>query len=330
MPILNSTIVRKKNIAIVLCIIAFVCCCEIGFRMIKTQVSGNIRQLKEIPLMAAHFADSNSLRVLFLGNSLIGEAIDQQNIKKLLKDLLKKDIVVEKVVPDGSDLSMWNFLFKNEFIGPGLRPDIIVIGFAWDNALCDQEKIDELYLSEIPISLEDLPILYDFGLKKPEEILGFLTGKLSSAYANHETIRNRIFDGIIPYYRQETQTINSLQKQKTETPTNPSQKNEITYNRLSTFCKMTRTAGIQPVFVAMPLLNRDYFINPKLQEVLDKQAVLIDCRKNIPGFDPATMFKDRMHLNQQGRNTFTGYFSNILGPIISKHVTEENLIHDIQ
>ena len=130
--------------------------------------------------MAKLLGDTHNVSILFLGNSLIGEAVDHHLSSELLKELLKKEVTIEKVVPDGSDLPVWYFILKNDFIKHGYRPHFVIIGFAWDNALCDQNKINELYLSEISSCFGDVPMLYHFGLKKVEQIIGFMAGKFSS------------------------------------------------------------------------------------------------------------------------------------------------------
>jgi hypothetical protein len=288
---------------------------EIAFRIFKDKLSSNIRHIQSIPTIAQQIGSSKGSSILFLGNSLIGEAIDEQLCSQSFKEYGNTKLIIEKIVPDGSDLPMWYFILQNEFIQRNLLPKNVVIGFAWHNAFSDFTKTDGLYLADFVCRLRDLPKLYSFGLKTPEELLEFVFGRASSMFANHEILRNRVLDILIPHYRQETQYINSyrktLKKKAIAITINPS------YRHLLSLCDLADKAGIRLVFVAMPVREDDYSIAPELKSILEKRGILIDCRKNVLGFKQDEMFRDEIHLNQKGREVFSTFISAKLYPIVT-------------
>jgi hypothetical protein len=288
---------------------------ESGFRLIKGKLSGNIRHMQSVPMIADEIGAHKGPSILFLGNSLIGEATDIHIYSQVLNQQPGRNVACYKIVPDGSDLPTWYFILKNKFASRNIFPKMVIVGFAWNNALCDQMKMDGLYLAEFPCKLTNLPILYSFGLNKPEPILEFISGKTSGIFANHETLRNRTLDIIIPYYRQEVRNLNSFQKNKKSK--HLIKNDPLTYNRLSSFCDLADKARIKMVFLAMPIHEQNYEIAPELRFILEKRSTLIDCRSNIDGFKPDEMFKDEIHLNEKGRDFFSIFISAKLAPIVS-------------
>jgi hypothetical protein len=305
----------NNEFLIIISVILTLCTLDLSFRSIKTRLSGNIMHMQSVSALVTKIDSTKGTSILFLGNSLIGEAIDAKSCTDHLQKLTMKNPSIFKIVPDGSDLPTWYFILKNKFIKRSVSPNLIVIGFAWNNALCDQMKMDGLYLAEFPCKLTDLPILYSFGLNKPEPILEFISGKASGIFANHEILRNRTLDIIIPYYRQEVRNLNSFQKNK---KIKHLIKNDpLTYNRLLSFFDLADKAGIKMVFLSMPIHEQNYEIAPELRFILEKRSTLIDCRSNIDGFKPDEMFKDEIHLNEKGRDLFSNFISAKLAPIVS-------------
>ena len=102
---LNS---RMVDISLIVSCLLFL---EILIRTASPLLSGNIKQIYEIPNVAASFSESNNA-VLFLGNSLIGNALNLTEFDRLAN----MNMPSYKVVPDGTTLWEWSCIIKNEFI----------------------------------------------------------------------------------------------------------------------------------------------------------------------------------------------------------------------
>jgi hypothetical protein len=307
---LQSDKSRKADIFILLGTLCVMAALEIIFRANQSRVSGDLKHLQDIPEISKRIGEAKGTAILFMGNSLIGEAIDKETIKAGLLCDTTKPMVIEKVVPDGTQLPDWYFIFKNRLAGAGRSPDVIIIGFAWKNALQDGGEVSTRIIN-FACRFNDIADLSRFGIRGPERTSEFFLSKLSSVFANHSIIRNRVLDIMVPYYREGTQFVNTASKSHVQTPkTEP----QPAYSMLSRLFQMIAFHNIKSVFLAMPVVE-PYTINPALIELISKNGVFLDCR-DVPGLEK-NMFVDPIHLGKAGQALFSRYLAERLRNIIS-------------
>ena len=107
-------------------IIVWLVLLELVFQVTAPLVSGNVKQISEIPDIAADLAQKKPA-ILFLGNSLIGNALDL----KAFDQQANLNMSSYKVIPDGTSLWDWSCIIKNSFIDEKRLPEVVVIGYAW-------------------------------------------------------------------------------------------------------------------------------------------------------------------------------------------------------
>jgi hypothetical protein len=308
---------RMKDIIIAVSLMAIISFIEIIFRVFECKLSGDILQIHEIPNTSKSFADSKYSKILFVGNSLIGEAVDASLMTSILNNKITKKIKIAKAVPDGSDLPEWYFLIKNNFIKKNCIPDIIIIGFAWNNAFSDKNGVDHVRLAGSYCNISDIAEISDMGMKGSEKYLEFLLSKLSSVYVNKQDIRNRSLDLIIPYYRNFTQLTNRITSKNTKS--NFDEKFDRTeniekYQNLERLINSLANHSVKLILIAMPVVS-EYKIDPLLRSKINKDISFLDFR-NLDVIKE-NMFVDPIHLGEKGRVAFTRALADSLVPVLN-------------
>lgn len=273
--------------------IAIVCfvLLEIIIRTTAPLVSGNVKQISEIQDVAADMSEKQSA-VLFLGNSLMGNALDINEFDRQ-SDL---NIPTYKVVPDSTSLWDWSCIIKNTFIDHGRRPKVVVIGYAWGQVGPVPSRLGGFFCT-----IKDLPVLISLGMSNSSDILEFLVSKISTLYAMHETIGKRILDIIIPNYRIYTQAINA-EKNKNKPVFNATNKSED-YRLLKAYIEMLVNNDIKPVVVVMPV-QQHYELDDEFFNTIRQNGGLTLDYRELENLDKS-MFRDAIHLNEQGNKVFT-------------------------
>jgi hypothetical protein len=277
---------------IIICLVTL----ELVFRISAPLFSGHVKQIYEIPGIAQELSQ-NKPAILFLGNSLIGNAIDLKSFNKQA-DLKMTSYMV---VPDGTSLWDWFCIVKNDFINKKRLPETIIMGYAWQQAAPVPERLGGFFCS-----IKDLPELIHKGMSNNSDIIEFLVSKLSKLYAMHETVRKRILDLIIPGYQIHTQAIN-LENNKNQ-PAVDKENVQEDYRLLSAYMKMLVDNNIRPVIVAMPV-KQSYILGEEFFRVVSSNGGLVLDYRELDGLGES-MFRDPIHLNERGNEFFTNHLAS--------------------
>ena len=272
---------------IIVCFVFF----ELIFRTAAPLISGNVKQIYEISNIAAELTEKNDA-VLFLGNSLIGNAVDLT----AFDEQANLNMSSYMVVPDGTSLWDWSCIVKHSFIDKERLPKVIVIGYAWDQGEPVPSRLGGFFCN-----MDDLPDLISMGMSNSSDIIEFLVSKVSTIYAMRETLRKRILDFIIPQYRVYTQVINT-ERNKNRQITSKQKKIEG-YRLLKAYLELLVSNGIRPVIVAMPVKQRYSLDEDFFKTIISYGGVVLDYR-DLDGIDDS-MFRDPIHLNENGNKIFT-------------------------
>ena len=157
---------RMTDITIIIVCLALL---ELVFRAVAPLVSGNVKQISEIPEIAADLAQKKPA-ILFLGNSLMGNALDL----KAFDQQANLNMAYFKVIPDGTSLWDWSCIIKNSFIDEKRLPDVVVIGYAWAQVGPVSTRLGGFFCS-----VKDLPELINLGMSDSSDVLEFLVSKVS-------------------------------------------------------------------------------------------------------------------------------------------------------
>lgn len=283
---------------IVLCVVAILLVSELALRQLEDGLSIDLQHIKRIPSIARRLAEGDGLRVLFLGNSLTREAVDVDVFEAESDRLGIGPVHAVSVFPDDSAIGEWVYVFRHFFVDPGIRPDVVVVGFARDH-LSDAKPLAIERIAAFYSDLSDVPEIFRLDLHGFGERVEFLLAHVSRAFAHRERVSRRALDALIPYYRSTSRRINvSL----TAAP-NPGAAAQPTYARLGRLAELVRRSGARLFLVAMPT-RRPYDLEPGLVDAAREQgAVLVDAR-SVDGITPA-LFRDALHLTPPGAELYS-------------------------
>lgn len=270
-------------------------------RLVEKNLSGSVAHILSIPEIIQQL-DNNQTgsNIIFLGNSLTNNAIDSALVQARLSDQFSSSTQVSKITPDGTALSDWYCIYANQIQGLNSPPEFLVIGFAWAQ-LTDQYSINPSRLGGFFCTLSDLEHLDETGLTDHRQALRFLAGTASHVYVNREAIRNRVLDMLIPDYQAITQNLN--QTENSRQSDSSTDENHYSYNVFKRLINSIKAQGTHVILIGMPVME-NYELDDQIYTMVeDMDITLIDMRKtkNIT----ADMFKDSIHLNQQGQKVFS-------------------------
>lgn len=292
----SSTSVSKISKRSILTAIIMILFGEFVVRLAGPLLSGNAMHIKEIPMIAGEMAQNQGKKLLFLGNSVINNGIDIDIINAEFQRCIDGRAFATKINPDSSELLEWYFIYKNYFLRNTIVPDVVLIGFVRD-WLEDHRQVNPSRLASGFCRLNNFPDLTNLGLKRPADIKEFLLASMFSLYADRETIRNRVLDSIVPFYRGVAATINRSTWVKGKM--NCTGSNEVArYKRLENFLKITKINGSQVMLIAMPTRDK-YTISDELLMVAEMYGSRVIDMRNIIGLMD-THFFDSVHLIPEG------------------------------
>ncbi len=274
---------------------------ECSMRLVEKHLSGSVEHILSIPEIISQI-DSKQVdtNIIFLGNSLTNNAVDPAVVETQLSSQLNSSVQISKITPDGTALSDWYCIYKNQIQSLNSPPEYLVIGFAWAQ-LSDQYSINPTRLGGFFCTINDMEHLRETGLTNHQQAFRFLAGAASHVYVNREAIRNRILDMLIPDYQIITQKLNQTDNARQSDTT----KNEThyTYNVFERLIRSIEARGTHVILISMPVIE-DYDLDKEIYAIVDELNItLLDMRKNEN--IRTDMFKDSIHLNQLGQKVFS-------------------------
>jgi len=284
-------------------------------------LSENIRHIRHIPEIFHEMAarsNHHKTSVIFMGNSLIGNAVDAEQFNKINSYPGKNSVKAYKVVPDSTNLWDWYCLTKTNSTLLQSAPNIMVVGFAWDQLEDDQDIVPSR-LAGLFCELSDLPELVNMGMSKPSVIFEFIVANFSRLYSLRETIQKRLLDKIIPDYQEYTQRIN-MYKRRDLTDGDKPEYHADSYHLLSKFINRYTGLNATVVFIAMPVI-KEYAIDPVLIQTIHKNGALLYDYRSMEGLNEE-MYLDPIHLGDVGRAVFTSRVSDELSVILNKQAAQ--------
>lgn len=296
----------QKHIIAILSVLAVLLGLEVAMRASERQLSGNINHIYSITEVVEEMATTNREgQIVFVGNSLINEAVDPVVIEKTLQE----KFLVSVITPDGTSLWDWYFIIKNLFNEKDIAPDYIIVGFAWE-LLSTRFAAEPERLGAYFAELNDLPELFRFGMKDFSQICRFFLGKASHLFVNREAVRNKIMGSLIPGYKQYVRQANDTAPQE-QTAVRLSGRNDD-YLLLRSLINVAESHATQLIFIAMPVQAHYSVDTTLIRDVL--QDAFLDYREILPS--SSSMYKDDIHLNASGKSYFSTELSTFLHSVL--------------
>ncbi len=302
---------------------------EVAFRLGGDRLSGDVAHMQEMSQIAQDVDEASGLRILFVGNSLLGEGVDPGLLAELLGDSIARDVHVGVIRPDGSSPLEWSYLLDRYVFEAGRTPDLLVVPFGPGHLFDRRGREAVLRLAAHHVSNRDIPELLQRDLPGFENRAQFFIARLSRAFALRDRLQPRVLDVLIPDYRELAPMILRADGGDQPGPADeasaaPSPEGNATPvvsgQRLLTLDQLARIAdraeaeGLPLMLLAMPQ-GRPWEMDPIVEGFMaGREPGLLDFRRELNL--PAERFPDGQHMDAEGRERFTRMLSVRMLPTV--------------
>ncbi len=315
----TQTFAEKKGRErrVLLMVVSLFLLLEATIRLGGEILSKDIAHLRSFPKIArrmAQFDPQQGTRILFLGNSLTRHGVDQDAFAETVKQEGGGVVQSVKMNPDNTDLSDWFYAYRTFFSRPGIKPDVLIVGFEGVH-LRDAPSRHPDRLAQYYCTWSDWPDLCQYDLKTFEDRVYFVLCRYSAAFGNRDRIQKRLLDKLIPDYRAGMDELNSRRNEINKAgKNNKKKKKELTYEKLQKLIAIADSQGTKIVLAAMPVPDA-YQFDPKFLELVENSsAVLVDCRKVEGITEP--MFFDGLHMDEQAAKIYSSELARKLSAVL--------------
>lgn len=292
-----SKVLEIDDVKIIIFIVFVIFACEMMIRGFATELSGNINHIETFPETAFKIAGSNKKSVLFLGNSLTGNAINPDVFTESASESGVGNVNAYKFVPDATAIWDWYCIVKNEFTANNEYPDVVINGFAWW-LLSDQERPEPSRLGGYFCDISDITDLYQSGMKDQEDIIKYYLSSGSLFFTNRDLIKKRFLEKIIFSYQTSVQKMNERENYR-----GISVINIKTYQLLKKYMALLKSKGVEMVFISMPVKD-DYDVDEELVAIFDEYGAQYFDYRHLSEIT-SDLFIDPIHLGTEGSRIFT-------------------------
>ncbi len=282
------------------CALALLGAFEVALRFGASKLSGNVAHIRDFDALLATAEKASGTKVVFVGNSLIGNAISPATFQRIAQQHGSNSIPV-KLVPDGTGIWDWRCIGSYDLPRAGAG-DRVVIGFAWDQ-LSDQLPLAVSKTFGLICPLSELSAVRQFHPVGIGDAIEAGFSKISLAYTLRERLRNGSLDRLVPDYQQQSRTLNSDQAVKGGSHGKSAVAPEHTYAALADLTQKLRAKGYRPTFIAMPTVA-GYELDPEIAHALQAQGAEFMDMRSVPSLS-ADLFVDPIHLGEEGAEIFT-------------------------
>jgi hypothetical protein len=244
-----------------------------------------------------------------VGNSLIGEGLDETAIEKNVTARVGRPIRAVKLTPDATNLYDWYCLLSRH-ADAALTADteLLIIGFAWKQ-LSDEDGPSFRMLGAYFADLPQLKVVHRIHPLSLDDFGEYTLSRLSNAWALKQPVRNRLLGAVVPYYKETQQILNQAPAEGE--PADAS--GTFNYQLIAEFEQLLRATGRSAHFVAMPVMS-DYVIDPSLVAMASASSRISfsDLQGAIPEQGRELYFEDPIHLNERGRTRLAAPFTQLI------------------
>lgn len=292
-----------SEVLVIVTVLTALIAAEIVLRANQSALSGDIAHLERTTLITFQVSEGSGLRVLFWGNSLLGEGVDVDGLVPGLEAALDTPLSVGLVRPDGTTPLEWQYLFRKAVLNTGTPPDVLVLAFG-PGHLKDRPAAPLLSrLAVHHVDLPDIPLLFEQDVHTLEARARFLTARVSAVFALAERIQPRIMDVAVPRYTDLAPILLLRQNSDDVETVEGDPAAETSYHQLRSLLSAAKEAGVVVVALPMPAPELWPLDQEEVAVLSEYGAVLLDVRGDVEL--KAERFPDGVHLDREGRVAFT-------------------------
>lgn len=288
----------KTEAKVISVVLVTLLACELALRRFETSLSLDLKHIRSIPQLAKNLAQSNKMRILFLGNSFTRVSIEPEVFLAEMKSSGFSNVEVQRIFPDGTQINEWYYAFKTYFVEPDLAPDLLVV--ITGRAHLQDQRINPSVFGAYFSSGKDVGTFLRTSANTFDDKMEFLLARYLAICANRHRIEPRIFNRIIPHYQDCIQRINEARLRKVA---NLRRGREPEYNRLKSLFELEKKKSV-PIAIATVPMARPYSINPKISKLIaDHKMTFIEAH-DIEGLD-RSHFPDGYHIDKAGSEKYS-------------------------
>jgi hypothetical protein len=311
----SSTSSFSSEVKAILMTLLIVGVADVGLRLAEARLSVDVRHIRSFPTLARELSAGPAPRVVFLGNSLTRHGVDARAWTSAMEQLAAPKGAMTKFVPDDTTMPDWYYVALNNFVRPGHKPEVLVIGFSL-NQLSD-ERIEARRLGAYFCDFENMHELFANDLDGFAPKMDFVVGRVCRMYGVRDEIQARFGDRFIPAYQEGVRHLNDLQRRKLANQNQSHGGRTNSYEVLDRALALWRAQGIEVVLVAMPIPSR-YEIDPVvIQKAQAAGARFIDAR-DLPTLTRED-FPDAYHMGQRAAEIYTKFLAEQLAGTLKEN-----------
>jgi hypothetical protein len=300
---IDASVARRALLA-ACCALAALVVVELALRSSASRLSGNVAHIREFDRLLAEAGKSPGVRVVFVGNSLIGNAIAPATFKEVAREAGRIENPI-KLVPDGTGIWDWRCIVSDH-LPRAAAGDRVVIGFAWDQ-LSDQLPLAVSKTFGLICPLGEIRAVRTFHSVGIGDAIEAGFSRLSLAYTLRERLRNGALDRFVPDYQEQSRALNSDGVGRGGAHGAARAMPAHTYAALTDLVAQLRAKGYRPTFIAMPTVA-GYELDPQIAHTLQANGAGFFDMRTVPAL-AARHFIDSIHLGQEGAELFTRSFA---------------------
>jgi hypothetical protein len=285
--------------------------CECGARIAGSRLDRDRKHIHQFPVISRKFHHARRPRVLFLGNSLTLHGVLPDVVREELASRGIDACEVDWVVPVGTDVTDWVYIYERFFRNVDQTPDIVIIGFVRHH-MRDLKPPKRLRrLGRHFLDLRDVPECFNEDVRRFDDRVEVLLSRCWATFGDQPWYRAWALHRILPGFRDAEKRLNRrLARTQEETaarkrhgapPPAP------TFDRVRRLAKLLKDTGAHGIFVAMPLphiWDHDLQVS---QAVCGLGMTYIDARK-LDGV-AAKDFPDGYHMGDKAKTAYSRFIA---------------------
>ena len=307
----SSTSSFKTEWKVIVAVLAVLGVCECVARLAGRTLDWDREHIYEFPAISRRLHESEGPRVLLLGNSLTLHGVCADELQAELELLGYGDCTVEKVVPVGTDVTDWIYVYRRFFANVEQCPDIVVVGFARHHVRDLKPPKRLRRLGRHFLDLSDATECFEHDVLPFEERAALLMSRALALYGDQLCHRETALYWMLPGFKNGERKLNRDMEQRKEAAAqakrNGAEPPEPTFDRMRRLANLFKETGAGGLFVAMPLPDV-WETDPQVEQIaVEAGMTYVDARK-LSGVGSGD-FPDGYHMGEEAKLVYSRFLA---------------------
>jgi len=292
--------------------------CECGARIAGSHLDYDRKHIYQFPAISRKLHQARRPRVLFMGNSLTRRGVSLDVVRQELASRGVDPCTVDWVVPVGTDVTDWIYIYERFFRNVDRAPDIVVIGFVRHHTRDLKPPKRLRRLGRHFLDLRDAPECFNEDVRRFDDRAELLLSRCWATFGDQPWYRAWALHWTLPGFSNAEKRLNrrmawiqeetATRKRRGASPPAP------TFDRVRRLAKLLKDTGAHGIFVAMPL-PYIWDTDPQVsQAVRDLGMTYVDARKldSIAAEDSP----DGYHMGDKGKTAYSRFIAGRIADLL--------------